>query len=274
MKLQNMLLLLLALILSLAVNSQKVTAQTTASARSYQQMTQSERSEFIASQAQRIANEMSGRNYEFTPAFVEDIQQAVNQYSRRLGKNGDTSLGKRDLRLVFQRGQAQAPTLIASFKTRNISPLIGLYIPWIESEYENIQSPNSMGAIGMFQFLPKTGERFGLSADDLLDVGKSADAAARYITDSLDKFKDDPMKEALALLAYNRGEQQTARDLKFLVNDQNKQCSICALTADRSKLDEAFRTENVYYVPRFFAAAIIGENPAAFGLQSQPLSAH
>ena len=48
MKLQNMLLLLLALILSLAVNSQKVSAQTTASARIYQQITQSERSEFIA----------------------------------------------------------------------------------------------------------------------------------------------------------------------------------------------------------------------------------
>jgi len=41
----------------------------------------------------------------------------------------------------------------------------------------------------------------------LLDVDKSADAAARYITDSLDQFKDDPMKEALALLAYNRGGQ-------------------------------------------------------------------
>ena len=274
MNLKKMRLLLLALILSLTINSQKLSAQTTTSARIYQQMTQSERSEFVASQAQRIANEMSGRNYEFTPAFVEDIQQAVNQYSRRLAKNGDTGLGKRDLRLVLQRGQTQAPTLIASFKARNISPLIGLYIPWIESEYENIQSPNEMGALGMFQFLPKTGERYGLSVEDLLDVGKSADAAARYITDNLDKFKDDPMKEALALLAYNRGEQQTARDLKFLVNDQNKQCSICALTADRSKLDEAFRSENVYYVPRFFAAAIIGENPTAFGLQSQPLSSH
>jgi soluble lytic murein transglycosylase-like protein len=274
MKLQRMLLLLLTLILSLTTNSQNLSAQTATSARVYQQMTQSERSEFVASQAQRIANEISGRNYDFTPAFVEDIQQALNQYSRRLAKSGDTSLGKRDLRLVLQRGQAQAPTLIASFRARNISPLIGLYIPWIESEYENIQSPNSMGAIGMFQFLPKTGERYGLSADDLLDVGKSADAAARYITDSLEKFKDDPMKEALALLAYNRGEQQTARDLKFLVNDQNNKCSICALTADRSKLDEAFRSENVYYVPRFFAAAIIGENPAAFGLQAQPLSAH
>src|SRR5258705_11725969 len=104
MKLQNMLLLLLALIFSLAANSQKVSAQTTTSARIYQQMTQSERSEFIASQAQRIATEMSGRNYEFTPAFVEDIQQAVNQYSRRLGKNGDTSLVKRDLAIIFHRG--------------------------------------------------------------------------------------------------------------------------------------------------------------------------
>lgn len=274
MKLQRMLLLLLTLMLSLITNPEKLSAQTVTSAPIYQQMTQSERSEFIASQAQRIANELSGRTYEFTPGFVEDIQQAVNQYSRRLAKSGDTSLGKRDLRLVFQRGEAQAPTLIASFKARNISPLIGLYIPWIESEYENIQSPNSMGAIGMFQFLPKTGERYGLSADDLLDVGKSADAAARYITDSLDKFKDDPMKEALALLAYNRGEQLTARAVKLLVNEQNKQCSICALTADRSKLDEAFRSENVYYVPRFFAAAIIGENPGAFGMQSQPLSSH
>lgn len=274
MKLQKMLLVPVALILSLTTNPQKLHAQTTPSARVYQQMTQSERSEFVASQARRIASEMSGKDYEFTPAFIEDIQQAVNQYTRRLGKAGDTSLGKRDLRLVFERGQAQAPTLIAAFKARNVSPLIGLYIPWVESEYQNIQTPNSMGAIGMFQFVPKTGERYGLSAVDLLDVGKSADAAARYITDSLDQFKGDPMKEALALLAYNRGGQQSARDLKFLINDQNKQCSICALTADRNKLDASFQNESVYYVPRFFAAAIIGENPGAFGLKMNALSSY
>lgn len=126
----------------------------------------------------------------------------------------------------------------------------------------------------MFQFLPRTGEHFGLSAQDLLDVDKSADAAARYITESLDTFKSDPMKEALALLAYNRGAQKLSRDLAILLNEQNKQCSICALTADRSKLDETFRSENVFYVPRFFAAAIIGENPQVFGLQMQPLSSH
>lgn len=236
-------------------------------------MTRSERSEFVASEARRVANEMSGRDYEFTAAFIEDIQQAVNQYARRIAPPGDKSSSPRDLRLVFERGAVQAPTLMSAFKARNVSPLIGLYLPWVESEYENIQSPNPMGAIGMFQFLPGTGERFGLTTQDLLDVEKSADAAARYISDGLEQFRDDPMKEALALLAYNRGGQQTARDLKFLANDQNRQCSICALTADRSKLDERFRYENVYYVPRFFAAAIIGENPRAFGLQNRSLSA-
>jgi hypothetical protein len=270
MKLYKIMFSLVALMFCLAMNSRQIYPQTPGKV--YQQMTQSERSEFVASQARRIASEMSGRDYEFTPAFIEDIQQAVNQYSRRIGNDGDAGLGQRDLRFVFERGQAQAATLIAAFKARNVSPLIGLYIPWVESEYTNISAPNSMGAIGMFQFLPKTGERFGLSPQDLLDVAKSADAAARYINNSLDQFKDDPMKEALALLAYNRGGQKTASDLKSLVNDKNKQCSICALTAERNRLDATFQNENVYYVPRFFAAAIMGENPQAFDLQMKALS--
>ena len=274
MKLQKTLLLLPALILSLAAMPPASRAQTTPAGQVYQQMSSTERSAFVAEQAKRVAREMSGSEYEFTADFVTDIQQSVNQYARRIDNKGGATLGKGDVRLVFERGQAQAPALIAAFKARNVSPLIGLYIPWIESEYVNIQSPNSMGAIGMFQFLPKTGARFGLSAADLLDVQKSADAAALYISDGLKQFDGDPMKEALALLAYNRGGQQTARDLKLLVNDQNKQCSICALTAASSKLDPTFQNENVYYVPRFFAAAIIGENPQAFGIQSQPLSSH
>ena len=141
--------------LCLTTNSRPLRAQTTSSGKVYQQLTQNERSEFVASQARRIASDLSGRDYEFTPAFIEDIQQALNQYSRRIGNDGDAGLGKHDLRLVLERGQALAPTLIAAFKARNVSPLIGLYLPWIESGYENIQTPNSLGAIGMFQFLPK-----------------------------------------------------------------------------------------------------------------------
>jgi soluble lytic murein transglycosylase-like protein len=248
-------------------------AQPANSGKTYEQMSPAERLVFVGEQARGIARAISGNEYEFTPAFEEDIQKAVTQYAQRIGKSGDNK-GKRVLPSVFARGQAEAPKLIAIFKARNVSPLIGLYIPWIESAYTNIQSPNSMGAIGMFQFLPRTGEHFGLSAQELLDVEKSADAAARYITESTETFKGDPMKEALALLAYNRGGDRVARDLKVLLNDQNKQCSVCALNADRDKLDETFRSESVYYVPLFFAAAIIGENPQAFGLQGLPLSSY
>ncbi len=267
MRLQKMSLLLLSLGFCLAMNSQRGHAQPESAGKTYQQMTPNERSDFVAAHAQSIGREMSGNDYQFTAAFTENIQRQVDRYAKRIGSEGN-----RDLRVVLERGTTQAPTLIAAFKARNVSPLIGLYLPWIESEYVNIQMPNSMGSIGMFQFLPQTGEHYGLSASDLLNVEKSADAAARYINDNLERFKDDPMKEALALLSYNRGGKKTASDLRALVNETNKQCSICALTADSNKLDATFQNENVYYVPRFFAAAIIGENPQAFGLQSQPLS--
>ena len=265
-------LMLLAGIFFLTTSAPHARAQTAQSGKVYEDMSRSERLVFVGEQARRIAREMSGNEYDFTPEFEKDIQKAVTQYAQRIGIGGGDRPGKTDLRVVLERGRAHAPTLIAVFKANNVSPLFGLYIPWIESEYVNIQSPNAMGAVGMFQFLPSTGERYGLSAEELLDVGKSADAAARNIADSLNTFMNDPMKEALALLSYNRGSQRTARDLKVLLNDQNKRCSICALTADRSKLDETFRSESVFYVPLFFAAAIIGENPQSFGLQMQPLS--
>lgn len=232
----------------------------------YQQMAPAERTAFVSAQARRIAREMSGNDYQFTPAFEGAIEKSVDWYVKRIDRpEGST-------RAMFERGQSSAPTINGIFKKHKISPLIGLYIPAIESAYINIQSPNEAGSLGMFQFTQKTGEQFGLTPTDLLDVEKSADAAARYITRSMKKFKDDPMKEALAILAYNRGGGNVERDLALLVTAENEACSICALTANSHRLDPTFQNENVYYVPRFFAAAIIGENPQAFGLQTQPLS--
>ena len=235
----------------------------------YNDMSRAERLEFVREQARRIAREMSGNEYEFTTAFEGDIQKAVTRYAERIGDR----TGRTDLRVVFERAQAQASLVNAAFRARNLSPIFGIYLAWIESEYNN-QAASPTGALGVFQILPSTGERYGLSTNDLLDVGKSADAAARYIVDSLESFKDDPMKEALAVHAYNQGGQKVSRDLKVVLDNQNKRCSICALTADRSKRDEAYKPEGIFYVPRFFAAAIVGENPQAFGLKMQPLSSH
>ena len=244
-------------------------AQNAKPAKVYEDMSRAERLEFVREQARRIARELSGNDYEFTQAFEVDIQRAVTQYAERIVGRSKKS----DLRISLERARAQATLVNATFRARNLSPIFGLYLAFVESEYNN-QAASPSGAIGVFQFLPTTGERYGLSASDLLDVGKSADAAARYITDSLETFKDDPMKEALAVNAYNQGGKKTARDLKLLLNNENKRCSICALAADRSKRDEAFKGEPFFYVSQFFAAAIVGENPQSFGLQMQPLSSH
>ena len=244
------------------------------SSKLYKQMSPEEQRSFVNEQARRVAREMSGREYEFTPEFSAIVHKAVDSYVRRIGNNSGDRPGKGEARFIFKRGQIYAPMLISTFKARSVSPLIGLYIPLIESEYVNVETPNMMGALGVFQFLPSTGKNYGLSPQELLDVEKSADAAARYITDSLNLFSDDPMKEALAILAYNRGGNKVVADLAAQLNDQNRGCSICALTAASAGMDATFQAENVYYVPRFFAAAIVGENPRSFDLQTRPLSSY
>jgi hypothetical protein len=272
MKTKRILLFSLTLIISLSTSAHLASAVTTQSGTLYQDMTLTQRRAFVSEKAREVSRKMAGADYAFTPAFEAEIQKAVDFYAQRVGNNANDSLGKSDARFMFERGQAVAPALTRAFQAHNVSPLIGLYIPAVESEYINIQTPNSMGAVGMFQFVPQTGEHYGLSAADLLDVDKSADAAARYIADSINQFNSDRMKEALALLAYNRGGTAVERDIAALVNEQNRACSICALTEQRDKLDKTFRSESVYYVPRWFAAAIVGENPKAFGLQTKPLS--
>jgi hypothetical protein len=271
MKLKRIPLFSLILFVSVFMSavSNRVSAQ---SGQLYQDMSLNQRRAFVADKAREIAHSISGSDYAFTPGFETEIRKAVDFYAQRIGNKAGDSPGRGDARFAFERGQTVAPTLIKIFKTNNVSPLIGLYLPMVESEYVNIASPNSMGAVGMFQFVPQTGEHYGLSPEDLLDVEKSADAAARLIKDGMNQFSADRMKEALALLAYNRGGTAVERDIAALVNDQNRACSICALTEQRDKLDKSFRSESVYYVPRFLAAAIIGENPQAFGLQTRPLS--
>ena len=127
---------------SLTISGQTIHAQQqTKPGQTYQQMTASERTAFVAERAHRIARQMSGTDYEFTPSFVAGIQKFVDRYAQRINNNGGDRLGQGDARFVFERGQTVAPQLIKAFKAHNVSPLIGLYIPAIESEYVNIERP-------------------------------------------------------------------------------------------------------------------------------------
>ncbi|EME5567829.1 transglycosylase SLT domain-containing protein [Salmonella enterica] len=64
------------------------------------------------------------------------------------------------------------------------------------------------GAMGPFQFMPKTAKEFGLNGYDVFDPEKAADAAARKLGGLLQFFHGDLAK---ALAAYNWGEGNVQR---------------------------------------------------------------
>ena len=231
----------------------------------YQNMNASERARFVSETVKTLGRQISETEYQLTPSFETEIQRSLDVYVQRLADKST------DPRLIIERAQSQAPLIMTSFKARGVSPLIGLYLAWIESEFVNLSTPSKAGALGMFQFLPSTGARFGLNTDDLLDVGKSADAAARYLAKNMDAFQEDKMKEVLAIISYNRGEQKVRDELFQAGNSAEKGCSVCALSAQQAKLSKS-KQNDPDYVARFFAAAIFGENPQLFGLSTPPVS--
>lgn len=238
----------------------------------YTRMSEEEQNEFIYGQARNISRMMSNREYVFTDDVLPYIKKYVDGYARRVG-NRSAAIWGEDLVSLFSRARRLAPDIIREFNARGVPKVVGLYIPMIESEYrECLTSP--VGAKGLFQFMPATARGYGVDPADRCDVKKMAPAAAKYIKDRIAEFGSDAMSVALGIAGYNRSPDSVRRDLNDVINGKNKERSFWTLVANSDKLDRFFQNENIKYVPKFFAAAIVGENPWAFGLEMNPLSTY
>jgi len=130
------------------------------------------------------------------------------------------------------------------------------YLPLIESGFRT-QAVSRAGAVGPWQFIRRTGQRYGLRIDQYVDERrdpvKSTHAAARYLKDLYEMFGN----WHLSLAAYNTGEAKIGRILGKGDADDFWQMS------DRGYLYQ--ETEN--YVPQFLAALHIAEEPQAYGFE-------
>jgi serine/threonine protein kinase len=239
-------------------------------AKLYSKMNQVEQLAFISDQEQKISAMMGERPVELNNEALLAIKERLDRYVARTGSTSSEP-GREDLRIVYNRAVPFIPLITRSFTARKVPAIVGVYLPIVESEYKTCFE-NKTGSKGLFQFLPRTAKAYGVSHEEMCDVDKMTPAAAHYIADRMAELGDDSQSMTLVLLSYNIGAEGVRNALRELRDTDNYERNFWTLFANRNKLHERFRQEGAFYVPTFFAAAIIGENPRAFGLETPPLS--
>jgi membrane-bound lytic murein transglycosylase D len=131
------------------------------------------------------------------------------------------------------------------------------WLPLIESGFK-VKAFSRARALGLWQFIPSTGYKFGLKrsryVDERIDFIKSTDAAIAYLKELHSIFGD----WATVLAAYNCGE---GRVLK-VIRTQNVN-----YLDNFWDLYQRLPTETARYVPRFFATLHIIKNPQKYGFE-------
>lgn len=132
-----------------------------------------------------------------------------------------------------------------------------IYLAMIESGFAS-KAKSHASAVGVWQFIRATGNRYGLDQDiwieERQDAEKATHAAAQYLRDLYSEFGD----WYLAMAAYNSGEGTVRRGIARTGTKDFWEMS--------NPRTGVFRAETRDYVPKFIAAAIVGKNPEQFGL--------
>ena len=135
------------------------------------------------------------------------------------------------------------------------------WLPLIESGYK-VNAYSHARALGLWQFIPSTGYKFGLQRnkfiDERMDPEKSTQAAIEYLKELHRIFGD----WATVLAAYNCGEGRVLR----VIRSQNVN-----YLDNFWDLYERLPRETARYVPRFLATLHILNNPETYGLDGVSL---
>ena len=160
------------------------------------------------------------------------------------------------LERALQRGSKYLPGMKNTLKEEGVPPEFAYGVPIVESGY-SLQATSHAGAVGPWQFIRGTGQRYGLRIDGYVDERrdpeKATRAAARYLRDLYDRFGD----WHLALAAYNTGEGNIER-----IRD-TEGCEDFWEMRDRGFLP----SETSEYVPKVIAAMEVAKSPKRYGIE-------
>jgi peptidoglycan lytic transglycosylase D len=164
------------------------------------------------------------------------------------------------LERVFGRAVPYMHHIVKEIEARGM-PLELALLPVVESAFEPY-AQSWVRANGLWQFMPGTGERFGLKQDwwydGRRDVVASTRAALDYLQYMHDEFFDDWL---LAIAAYNCGEFRVQREV-----NKNR---AAGKAVDFFSLN--LPAETRAYVPKLLAMRRLVSNPEDYGLAFSPI---
>jgi membrane-bound lytic murein transglycosylase D len=173
------------------------------------------------------------------------VRKYVKAYARMPARMSELS----------HRSSKYLPTIIAEVKRRKMPTEIAL-LPFVESAF-NDRAYSPAKAAGLWQFIPATARRYGLSVSSRYDARynwkASTKAALSYLQDLNREFNGDWL---LSLAAYNCGEARVQREIA-----KNR---ARGLPTDFWNLKLPKETRN--YVPRLLAFKEIYSKPNQYGV--------
>ncbi len=138
-------------------------------------------------------------------------------------------------------------------------PLDLMYLAQAESAFQPVAVSNK-GARGIWQFMPYRGEEYNLDrtywVDERSDPEKATRAAARHLRDLYDMFGD----WYLVMAAYNSGPMNVTKGIER---------TGYADFWDLQRL-HALPKQTQNYVPIIIALALVGKDPALYGVEVAP----
>ncbi len=180
------------------------------------------------------------------------IQNEIDRFTKKGEKKFFTE--------SYKRSGKYRPQIVFALKKAGL-PVELSWLPLIESGFK-VNALSKARALGLWQFIPSTGYKFGLRRnkyiDGRLDPVKSTKAAIEYLSELHHIFGD----WATVLAAYNCGEGQVLR----VIRTQN-----INYLDNFWDLYERLPLETARYVPRFMATLHIVNNLKMYGLDSVPV---
>ncbi len=194
----------------------------------------------------------NGKNNGIPLEVNRHVQAEIDSFS--IGKEKDFFIES------YRRSGRFRPFILEAFREAGLPAELS-WMPLIESGFKvNAFSPAR--ALGLWQFIPSTGYKFGLKrntfVDERLDPIKSTEAAIAYLKELHQIFGD----WTTVMAAYNCGEHRVLR----VIREQNLN-----YLDNFWDLYERLPRETARYVPRFLATLHMVNHPQRYGLDTVPL---